>query len=195
MTERQRSANRVERSTRGRFPLSGRERRVAGRGAVSRQRGMFCLGCGSARLCAREMCRACYNAHYRSQTYFSGFREEVLDRDGWRCRVCGEPTNVVHHRRPGKNHPRYLISLCPAHHAVVTRLLLLDHPLPPLLFLLWREQHPDAPEQRLLPLPTGDSQSGAGDGNGARFTFTPDPVWRESPEAAFSPLAARRVAG
>ena len=111
------------------------------------------FGCGSAGLCARGLCRACYNGYYRSQLYFSGFREEVLARDGWRCRVCSLPTNVVHHRRPGKNHPRYLISLCPAHHAVVTRLLLLDHTLPPLLFLLWREQHPVAPEQLLLPWP------------------------------------------
>jgi len=114
---------------------------------------MFCFGCGSTGLCARGLCRACYNGYYRSQLYFSGFREEVLDRDGWRCRVCSLPTNVVHHRRPGKNHPRYLISLCPAHHAVVTRLLLLDHALPQLLFLLWREQHPAAPEQLLLPRP------------------------------------------
>jgi hypothetical protein len=147
------SSSRAGKPVRGRLHFVGRRQRKKWAGAAIGQRRMFCFGCGSAGLCARGLCRACYNGYYRSQLYFSGFREEVLARDGWRCRVCSLPTNVVHHRRPGKNHPRYLISLCPAHHAVVTRLLLLDHTLPPLLFLLWREQHPVAPEQLLLPWP------------------------------------------
>ena len=153
LKDRQLSSSRAGKPLRGRFHVVGRRQCKKWTGAVNGQRRMFCFGCGSTGLCARGLCRACYNGYYRSQLYFSGFREEVLDRDGWRCRVCSLPTNVVHHRRPGKNHPRYLISLCPAHHAVVTRLLLLDHALPQLLFLLWREQHPAAPEQLLLPRP------------------------------------------
>lgn len=126
----------------------------------SGQRWLFCVLCGEDTLYARGYCRKCYNASDHSRRHFSGFRLEVLERDGWRCRVCGAGTNVVHHRRPGHDHPRYLISLCPAHHAIVTRLLVLDRHLPPLLLLLWREQHPDAAEQLLFTWSSRQEQNG-----------------------------------
>ena len=40
-----------------------------------------------------------------------------------------------------------MITLCLAHHAMVTRTLVLLEEWPELLRLLWREQHPDAHEQ------------------------------------------------
>jgi hypothetical protein len=80
----------------------------------------------------------------------------VLERDRFSCRVCGEPKSAerrrlhVHHRRPGVSRENLLIALCPAHHALIHRLQVLDRILPPLLAELWREQHPGAPEQLLL---------------------------------------------
>ena len=49
-----------------------------------------------------------------------GYRElrrRVLDRDGWRCQVCGSRTNLeVHHRRfrshSGDDAEQNLITLC-----------------------------------------------------------------------------------
>jgi hypothetical protein len=69
-----------------------------------------------------------------------------------RVRACGDPTNVVHHRRPGCDQEKWLITLCPACHATVERLERLDRYLPPLLLALWREQHPDTREQLALEL-------------------------------------------
>jgi len=81
--------------------------------------------------------------------YFSGCRERVLARDGWRCRVCDVATDVVHHRRSGVDRDEWLITLCPACHATVERLQFVDRYLPPLLRLLWREQHSEIPDAQL----------------------------------------------
>jgi hypothetical protein len=108
---------------------------------------LFCLACGSQDVCARGLCRSCYDAAYHDDSYFAGAKAHVLARDGQGCRVCGEATNVVHHRRPGCDPEQWLITLCPACHATVERLQRLDRYLPPLLLALWREQHPDAGEQ------------------------------------------------
>jgi hypothetical protein len=81
-------------------------------------------------------------------------RSGVLARDRWSCRVCGEPKSAerlhVHHRRPGVSREKLLIALCPAHHALIHRLEVLDRLLPPLGAELWRELHPGAPEQLFL---------------------------------------------
>jgi 5-methylcytosine-specific restriction endonuclease McrA len=79
------------------------------------------------------LCRSCYDAAYHDDSYFAGAKANVLARDGHRCRVCGEATNVVHHRRPGCDQEKWLITLCPACHATVERLERLDRYLPPLL--------------------------------------------------------------
>ncbi len=43
-----------------------------------------------------------------------------------------------------------MITLCLAHHAMVTRTLVLLEDWPELLRVLWREQHPEAHEQTAL---------------------------------------------
>ena len=43
-----------------------------------------------------------------------------------------------------------MITLCLAHHAMVTRTVVLLQDWPELLRVLWREQHPDAHEQTAL---------------------------------------------
>jgi len=83
-------------------------------------------------------------------------RQTVLERDRRVCRVCGEPKSAerspihVHHRRPGVSREKLLIALCPAHHAQVHRLRVLDRIVAPLLAELWRELHPGAAEQLFL---------------------------------------------
>jgi hypothetical protein len=63
------------------------------------QRFLFCLACGGEEICARGLCRSCYDAAYHDDSYFAGAKTNVLARDGGSCRVCNTPTNVVHHRR------------------------------------------------------------------------------------------------
>ena len=45
-----------------------------------------------------------------------------------------------------------MLTLCPAHHAQVHRLELVNKLLSPLPLALWREQHPGAPEQTCFAL-------------------------------------------
>jgi hypothetical protein len=106
------------------------------------QRVLLCLVCGQDEICARGLCRRCYDAAYHDDCYFAGALERVLARDGFCCRVCGTASQVVHHRRPGVDLEEWLITLCPACHATVEHLDLLDRYLPPLLQLLWEEKHP-----------------------------------------------------
>lgn len=47
-----------------------------------------------------------------------------------------------------------MITLCLAHHAMVTRTLVLLEDWPELLRVLWREQHPEAHEQTALDFST-----------------------------------------
>ena len=81
----------------------------------------------------------------------------MLTRDGNRCAVpgCttlkrGKRSVAVHHRKPGNSDPKLMISLCLACHAKVTRTQYLQKEWPPLLRVLWREQHPTAHEQTAL---------------------------------------------
>jgi 5-methylcytosine-specific restriction endonuclease McrA len=78
----------------------------------------------------------------------------VIARDHGVCRVCGRPGSGkrihVHHRRLGVTQERFLITLCPGHHALVHRLKVVDRLLPALVLELWREQHPEASEQLAL---------------------------------------------
>ncbi len=86
-----------------------------------------------------------------SETFFGGRKEDVLERDGRRGWACGDPTDIVHHRKPGLNDPDWLIAICACCYAVVHRLQRLNRYLLPFLIELWREQHPDADvEQRQL---------------------------------------------
>ncbi len=118
------------------------------------QRSMLCA-CGNPKLLAVGRCATCYTLKRQDEEYFGGLREAVLKRDGHRCRVCGKPGGkkrslAVHHRVPGRSELDLMITLCLGHHAMVTRTLVLLQDWPELLRVLWREQHPDAHEQRAL---------------------------------------------
>ena len=118
------------------------------------QRSMHCA-CGNPKILAAGLCETCYRLKRKDDKYFGGLREAVLKRDGHRCRVCGKPGGrkrslAVHHRVAGKSELDLMITLCLAHHAMVTRTLVLLEEWPELLRVLWREQHPDAHEQIAL---------------------------------------------
>jgi 5-methylcytosine-specific restriction endonuclease McrA len=118
------------------------------------QRALHCR-CGREKILAQGMCSTCYTLKRQDEAYFGGLREQVLERDGYSCRVCGasgrrKRSIVVHHRVPGKSILNLMISLCPACHAKVSRTRAVLSHMPPLLLELWREQHPRAHEQIAL---------------------------------------------
>ncbi len=51
------------------------------------QRSLHCR-CGNARILARDLCATCYTLKRQGAEYFGGLREQVLERDGYACRVC-----------------------------------------------------------------------------------------------------------
>ena len=115
---------------------------------------LYCR-CGKGKARRSGMCKLCYNLRLHDTKYFNGLREAVLKRDGYSCRVCGASGHgtraiVVHHRVPGVSLLPLMIALCPACHAKVTRTKTVLAAMPPLLLLLWREQHPDGQEQTTL---------------------------------------------
>lgn len=121
---------------------------------TNRQRVMHCP-CGNAKLLALGLCSTCYTLKRQDEEYFGGLREAVLQRDDYRCRVCGSSGRrkrsiVVHHRVPGKSLLHLMISLCPGCPARVGRTKLVLAEMHPLLRVLWREQHPDGQEQTRL---------------------------------------------
>ncbi len=125
------------------------------------QRALDC-GCGQEKILARGLCETCYRLRRQDEKYFGGLREAVLKRDGHRCRVCSKPGGrkqslAVHHRIAGKSELDLMITLCLAHHAMVTRTLVLLDDWPELLRVLWREQHPEAHEQTALKFQVFDS--------------------------------------
>jgi hypothetical protein len=120
------------------------------------QRSM-CCPCGREKILALGLCSTCYTLKRQDEEYFDGHREEVLARDGYRCRIPGcrkagtaKRTLAVHHREPGNSDPDLMITLCLAHHAMVSRTQMLCKDWPELLRILWREQHPEAHEQTAL---------------------------------------------
>ena len=97
----------------------------------------------------------CYTLRCQDEEYFGGLRETVLERDGYRCRLCDRPGTgkhsiAVHHRVPGQSKLQLMISLCPDCHARVHRIKAVLAAMPPLLLVLWREQHPNGHEQTWL---------------------------------------------
>jgi hypothetical protein len=120
----------------------------------SLQRSLHCP-CGRMKILAHGLCGTCYTLKRQDKAYFGGLREAVLERDGYRCRVCdraarGKGTVVVHHRRPGISLLPLMITLCPGCHARVHRTQAVLSVMPPLLLQLWREQHPHGHEQIAL---------------------------------------------
>ena len=120
----------------------------------SLQRVMHCR-CGRTAILAHGLCATCYTLKRQDEARFGGLREAVLERDGYRCRVCDAPGRtkrsiIVHHRVPGRSVLRLMISLCPGCHAKVHRTLAVRKRMSPLLLQLWREQHPNGHEQCML---------------------------------------------
>jgi hypothetical protein len=118
------------------------------------QRVMHCP-CGNAKVLALGLCATCYTLKRQDEEYFGGLREAVLERDGYRCRVCNasgrdKRSIIVHHRIPGKSVLTLMISLCPACHAKIHRTRVVTRVMPPLLLHLWRELHPKGHEQTAL---------------------------------------------
>jgi hypothetical protein len=115
----------------------------------------LCCPCGRMEILAHGLCSTCYTLKRKDEEYFGGLREAVLERDGHCCRVCGasgrdKRSITVHHRVPGKSILHLMISLCPGCHAKVHRTKMVLTELPPLLLVLWREQHPNGQEQTVL---------------------------------------------
>ncbi len=86
----------------------------------------LCCPCGGTGVIAFGLCPTCYSLKRQDQEYFGGLREQVLDRDEYRCRVCEAPGRykrsiTVHHHVPGKSVLSWMISLCPGCHAKVHR--------------------------------------------------------------------------
>ena len=120
----------------------------------TRQTVMHCP-CGTSKVLALGLCATCYSLKRQDEEHFGGLRETVLERDGYRCRVCDasgrdKRSIVVHHRVPGRSVLRLMISLCPSSHAKVHRTKAALSLMPPLLLQLWREQHPEGHEQANL---------------------------------------------
>lgn len=115
--------------------------------------------CGRQKILAQGLCGTCYTLKRQDEAYFGGLREAVLERDGYRCRVCDasgrdKRSIIVHHRVPGKSELKLMLSLCPGCHAKVHRTKTILRAMPPLLLQLWREQHPRGHEQVKLDFTT-----------------------------------------
>jgi 5-methylcytosine-specific restriction endonuclease McrA len=118
------------------------------------QRALHCR-CGREKILALGLCATCYTLKRQDEEYFGGLREQVLERDGYCCRVCGasgrrKRSIVVHHRVPGRSVLHLMISLCPVCHVKVGRTKAVLSQMPALLLELWREQHPLGHEQTAL---------------------------------------------
>ena len=110
----------------------------------------ICCPRGKEKILALGLCATCYTLKRQDAEYFGGLREQVLERDGHACRVCGDPDPGVHHREPGKSVLHLMIALCAGCHAKVHRTKIVLTEFPPLLLVLWREQHPEGHGQTYL---------------------------------------------
>jgi len=120
--------------------------------AGSKQKMLFCPDCGGLPTIA-GLCQPCYARRRHSRVYFAGVRDRVLLRDGYRCQGCGAGNQrPVHHRRPGVHDMEWLVTICPACHAVIHKLRVHRRWLPDSLLALWHEQHPAVPLQLQLPI-------------------------------------------
>ena len=122
---------------------------------AKRVQGSMHCPCGREKILANGLCASCYSLKRQDAEYFGGLRETVLERDGYRCRVCDAPGGrqremIVHHRVPGKSVLALMIALCPGCHAKVHRTKAVLKAWPRLLLKLWREQHPAGHEQTVL---------------------------------------------
>ena len=118
--------------------------------ACMTQTSLLC-GCGGAVDCPK-----CARRDRLSREQFGGEREAVLRRDEYQCQACGEVADfliLVHHRKPGVQTRRWMVTLCRRCHVRAHFLHRPSYALwleSPLLYALWRELHRKQPEQRLL---------------------------------------------
>jgi hypothetical protein len=96
-------------------------------------------------------CRLCYQRRYHSLRWFGGLRELILERDRFKCRVCGMSRRLVVHHRDERNAKPWLITLCIRCHVRLHRSHRLRYWVPEALLGLWLEQHSSAPLQLQLP--------------------------------------------
>ncbi len=73
----------------------------------SRKRVMYCP-CRNAEVLALGRVQAAIRSSGQDEEPLGGLREAVLERDGYRCRVCDasgrdKSSIMVHHRVPGKS--------------------------------------------------------------------------------------------
>ena len=129
-------------------PEALEEARAAG------QLALLC-GCGKAvELKRLGCCRSCYDRRQHSLRFFSGLRERVIRRDGFRCRACGAGLRLLVHHRARDSDERTLITLCMRCHMRVHRWRWFRHRVSSTLARLWTELHGGAPLQLQLPLRT-----------------------------------------
>lgn len=127
------------------------EGRVVSDGAELKQESLWC-SCGSLLVNRHGRCAGCERRRRLSLERFGGLREAALLRDRYRCRHCRTRDDLlVHHRRPGVNVLRLLITLCRRCHSRVHNTLRPQYEFPALLLTLWRESHPGVAEQQVFP--------------------------------------------
>jgi hypothetical protein len=114
----------------------------------------FLCACGKRLIELKTLgcCRRCYDRRYHSLRLFGGMRERVLERDRFRCRVCGARQRLLIHHRDRHNEPKVLVTLCSRCHVRIHRSLGVRHWLSGLLLKLWREPHRHEPMQLRLAL-------------------------------------------
>jgi 5-methylcytosine-specific restriction endonuclease McrA len=104
-------------------------------------------GCGSLLVNRSGVCPRCDRRGRLSRERFAGEREATFARDDGRCLVCGAIDDLLcHHRRP-RVRRRNFATMCRGDHTRLHKLYRLRYGLPAKLKELWRELHPDAPEQ------------------------------------------------
>jgi hypothetical protein len=108
-------------------------------------------------------------------------RERVLERDRFRCRVCGARQRLLVHHRDRHNEPKVLVTLCSRCHVRIHRSLGVRHWLSGLLLKLWRELHRHEPMQ--LRLAFGPARTERTE-NTFDQTDSTAPCWRLYPSVA-----------
>jgi 5-methylcytosine-specific restriction endonuclease McrA len=119
------------------------------------QESLWC-SCGCTVVNRHGRCARCQRQQKLSREAFGGNRDRALTRDGRRCQGCGGVKDLlVHHRQPGLDFLRLLITLCRSCHTRIHRTYRPQFGFPAELRNLWREAHPDLAEQLELALTVG----------------------------------------
>jgi hypothetical protein len=115
------------------------------------QTALWC-SCGRDRIASNGRCDTCNRRERLSREMFGGLRGEVLERDGFRCQCCGAIEDLLVHHRRRVNRARWMITLRRGCHTRLHRTKYPTFTFPRELRELWRELHPEQPEQLCLQL-------------------------------------------